>query len=122
MIDISEYIEKLEDLKNHWVPQMVAFVATKTEVQAYRIKTLIGKKAPALYMQMCGRALRPCPDPPIRLYGYLNGKKVPSASRTVYNQFDGCRLDELMAAAELRNRKDCDDLIETIQIHKHCFI
>jgi hypothetical protein len=39
----------------------------------------------------------------------------------VKTALDGNRLDELHMVVNLKNRKDCEDLISLLKIHSHCF-
>lgn len=57
--------------------------------------------------------------------GYLGGKSVPApAAGSIGSKykFYGKRLDELLISVVLTSKEDCKELIEFLEVHKHCFV
>lgn len=54
---------------------------------------------------------------------FLKGKEVPPyRTGNVYNKYDGKKIDLLeMQFLEIKSRKDCEELIKFLEVHKFCF-
>jgi len=58
----------------------------------------------------------------IRIKAYLNDIEVRGSRMSTWiYKYDGCRLDEIIIDAKLNHMGDCEELIEFLEIHKHCF-
>lgn len=49
------------------------------------------------------------------------GREDTTPISNVVRRFEGMKLDELQISAVLKSENDFDELIQLLQVHKHCF-